>query len=448
MASENFSRIFKAYDVRGIYPTQIDEEVAYKVGQAFAATRKPSKLVVGQDVRTSGEILKKKLVEGLLKAGVDVTDIGIITTDQLYFTVGKYGFDGGISVTASHNPSEYNGFKFAEFGGAPISSESLIAIRDYAMSGPEVVAKTCGKQESKQIFDDYIEHVLTFINPVGIKPLQIVANANFGAVGHSVDKLAEKLSLKLKRLNWQQDGTFPKGPPNPLLPENRAETCEMIKNVSPDLGVSWDADADRVFFFDGKGQFIPSCYIIALIAVEFIKRFPKAKIVHDFTLRWVIDDAVEKAGGQSIINRVGHTFIKARMRQEGAPFAAESSGHYYFADNFSADNGLVPFLMIIEMLSKSGKSLGELVEPLRKKYYISDEINFKVANPDAAIDVLEKEFGPQGKVEKIDGLAVTTTAWRFNARPSNTEPLLRLNAETKSQAELDALVGKIKKIIT
>lgn len=417
------------------------------VGRAYAAVYNPKQVVVGQDVRASGEELKAELIEGLISSGVDVIDIGVITTDQLYFAVGKYGFDGGISVTASHNPAEYNGFKFAQRGGAPIASEKLEAIRDKAITAKFSTSNHRGQISTKFMLDDYVEHVLSFVDTTAIKPLKTVANANFGAVGRAVDKIAQHLDLSLDRLNWQEDGSFPKGPPNPLLPDNRQETSEQIKKTSSDLGVAWDADADRVFFFDGQGDFIPSCYIIALLAKEFIDRYPKAKIVHDTTLCRVIDETVIEAGGQPVQNRVGHTFIKARMRQEDAPFAAESSGHYYFRDNFSADNGIVPFLMILEMMSKYGKSLEDLVAPFKKKNFVSDELNFEVSSTAAAIKLLEDKMALSGKVDKTDGLSVSGASWRFNVRPSNTEPLLRLNAEAKSQGELDQLVNKITAVI-
>jgi phosphomannomutase len=444
---KDFSVIFKAYDVRGIYPDQLDEKTAYRIGEAYAAVRKPKKLAVGRDVRSSGEALKKELISALTNSGVDVVDIGVITTDQLYFAVGRYGFDGGISVTASHNPSEYNGFKFSDAGGAPISSENLAAMRDWAASDAQAPAGKKAEVSSLEIIDDYVEHVLSYVDRASIKPLTLLVNANFGAVGRVLDKVAQRLNLKLERLNWEEDGSFPKGPPNPLLPESRAETIAKIKETAPALGAAWDADADRVFLFTGDGEFIPSCYIIALLSKQFLRRYPGSKIVHDVTTSWVIDDVVKKAGGQPITHRTGHTFMKARMRQEDAPFAGESSGHYYFRDSFYADNGIVPLLMVLEMMSKTGRSLKDLVEPLMSSYKVSGEINFTVAEPLKAIGLIEKEFGKQGQVDKTDGLAVSTANWRFSVRPSNTEPLFRLNAEAHNQQVLDDLVGMITTII-
>ena len=443
----DFNSIFKAYDVRGIYPEQIDEAVAARIGEAYAAVRQPGKIAVGQDVRASGETIKARLIEALTACGTDVVDIGIITTDQLYFAVGQYGYDGGISVTASHNPGEYNGLKFSEKGGAPISSKTLSDIRDWAASDNKSASSKTGEVSEQAILDDYVTHVLGYIDKSKIKPLKVVANANFGAAGRSVDMIAEKLGIKLERLNWQEDGSFPKGPPNPLLPENRDETIAAIKDRGADLGVAWDADADRCFLFAGDGTFIPSAYIIALLAPEFLKRYPGSKIVHDVTTAWVMDDAITAAGGTPIINRTGHTFMKARMRQEDAPFAGESSGHYYFRDSFYADNGVVPFLMALQMVSTSGKTLKELVEPLMSKYKLSGEINFTVAEPAKAIELIENKLGSQGKIDKTDGLVVEADNWRFSVRPSNTEPLFRLNAEARDQQTLDKLVTQISDLI-
>lgn len=443
----DFNQIFKAYDVRGIYPGQINDKVVGRIAEAYAAVSRPGKIAVGRDVRASGEELKKKLIDTLLTSDIDVVDIGVITTDQLYFAVGQYGYDGGISVTASHNPGEYNGLKFSEKGGAPVASETLTAIRDWAAADNTPALTTKGELSSRDILDDYVAHVLGYIETDKIKPLKVVANANFGAVGRAVDKVADKLNLKLERLNWQEDGSFPKGPPNPLLPENRDETIDLIKKAGVDLGVSWDADADRCFLFAGDGTFIPSAYIIALLAPLFLKKHPSSKIVHDVTTAWVMDDAIKAAGGTPVMNRTGHTFMKARMRQEDAPFAGESSGHYYFRDSFYADNGLVPFLMVLQQVSDTDKTLKELVAPLMDKYKLSGEINFTVAEPAKAIELIESEFSSQGTIDKMDGLIVESDKWRFSVRPSNTEPLFRLNAEAHNQQELDLLVNKISGLI-
>lgn len=442
----NLDTVFKAYDIRGIYPSQLNEEFAIRVGEAFAAAQKPKIVAVGRDVRTSGESLKKALIDGLLSAGIDVVDIGVITTDQLYFTVGHYGYDGGISVTASHNPAEYNGFKFSVKGGAPPSPEDLAELRNQAEITQEK-AEIFGSLSHRDILKDYVKHVLGFINTNNIKPLNIVANANFGAVGRGVDLITDELGLKLSRLNWTEDGTFPKGPPNPLLPENRDETIELIKHERPDFGVAWDADADRVFFFTGTGQFIPSCYIVALLAREFLKTKPGSKIIYDLTTAWVIKDAIKNSGGIPVANRTGHTFIKRRMREEKAIFAGESSGHFYFQENFYADNGLVPFLTIIELTSRTGKSLDELVKPLMNAYKVSGEINFEVQDTESSIKRIEDKFASMGQADKTDGLVIEAPEWRFSLRPSNTEPLLRLNAESRNKKILDQLLSELTELI-
>lgn len=440
-------KVFKAYDVRGIYPDQVDEAFAAQIGKAYAAVLGVKKVAVGIDVRTSSPSLKDALISSLVDAGLDVIDIGTITTDQLYFAVGHYGYDGGISVTASHNPAEYNGFKFTEKEGRPVQPENLSAMRDWIKSGQSIPKVKKGARQEINILDDYVNEVLSLVDSSEIKPLKVVVNANFGAVGSAIDKISSRLKLKLETLNWEQDGNFPKGPPNPLLPSNRTETQELIKKVKPDLGVAWDADADRVFFFGGSSQFIPSCYIIALLSKEFLAREPGAKIVHDATTSWVIDEEIKKSGGHSLINRTGHTFMKARMRQEQAVFAGESSGHYYFRDTYFADNGLLPFLMIAKLVSKSGQTLDELVKPLMDLYKISGEINFEIEDTSKAIERIEKEYGPLGKVSHLDGVIIESPEWRFSVRASNTEPLLRLNAEARDQKVLDNLVTKLSKTI-
>lgn len=443
----NLKSIFKAYDVRGIYPDQINESIVKQIGIAYATINKPKVVAVGQDVRAHGADLKEALIDGLTSAGVDVVDIGVITTDQLYFAVGHYKYDGGISVTASHNPSEYNGLKFSERGGAPISSEGLIELREFSNKDAPASKSQPGTVSKKGIIDDYIKHVLAYAGEKPTTPVKLVVNANFGAVGRVVDILAERLNLELTRLNWEQDGSFPKGPPNPLLPENRDETIELIKATKPDFGVAWDADADRVFFFTGSGIFIPSCYIIALLAPEILKKHPGANIVHDLTTSWVMDEAIKDAGGKPVTGRTGHTFIKALMREVDAPFAGESSGHYYFRDCFYADNGILPLLLVLNLIKNTGKSLEQLVEPLMSAYVVSGEINFTVKDAPSVVASIEQEFSGQGQIDKTDGLVIESKEWRFSIRSSNTEPLLRLNAESKGQNSLNKLIGDITKLI-
>lgn len=439
--------IFKAYDVRGIYPEQIDAQVAERIGQAYAAVQKPRKVAVGRDVRASGEELKRALIKGLLGSGIDVVDIGVITTDQLYFAVGNYGFDGGLSVTASHNPSEYNGIKFIGPGGQALSSKELLRLRDATISCKKISQKKKGILTKQVILPEYIDHVMTYINKSEIKPLHVVANANFGAVSKIIDIVAQELDLMLDKLNWRFDGSFPKGTPNPMLQENRQQTVRLIKKTKPDFGVAWDADADRCFFFTGSGVFVPSCFIISLLATKFLSKHPGSSIVHDMSVNWVIDDTIRAANGKPVSSAVGHTFIKAKMREVDAPFAAESSGHYLFKNSYYADNGVVPFLLILQLVSTTKKSLEELVKPLMLNYFVSGEINFQVGDTAKTLGRIEKEFGLLGTINKIDGLAIENSDWRFTVRTSNTEPLLRLNAESKDQAKLAKLVEDVTGVI-
>lgn len=443
MATDIRPTIFKAYDIRGIFPSEINKKAAQKIGKAYARVCKPEIVAVGQDVRASGRELKEALVSSLVQSGINVVDLGIITTDQLYFAVGHYGYDGGISVTASHNPGEYNGFKFVERGGAPIASSTLADLKKEVSSGRITTNATTGKLLSRQILDDYVKFVLSCVDTPKIRPMKVAANANFGAVGRSVDKLAAKLGLSIERLNWQEDGTFPKGPPNPLYYENRVETGSVVRSAKAAFGVAWDADADRCFFFTESGKFIPSCYIVALLAAEILKNHPGATIVHDLTNTWVVDDSVQSAAGEAIACRTGHTFIKACMRQNDAIFAGESSGHFYFKQSFSADNGIIPFLMILRLVSISGKSLGQLVRPLMEKVKVSDEINFTVSDVVNTLAKLEDFAGTEDNIDKTDGLIVEAKDYRFSVRPSNTEPLLRLNAEAKTQDMLDKVIAKL-----
>lgn len=445
MASLN-PEIFKAYDIRGLCPDELDETTALRVGEAIAAVLGPKMVAVGRDVRLSGPSLEEALIRGLTSSGVNVVRLGVITTDQLYYAVGSSGYDAGVTVSASHNPAEYNGFKMIKRGAAPMSSADLAAVRDWA-TGDAPAPSGSGEVTDRDVTESYLGHVLSFVDIARIKELRVVANANFGAVGPLADRLAARLGLSLERLNWERDGSFPKGPPNPLLPTNRTETTQAVKAASADLGVGWDADADRCFFFTGSGRFIPGCFITALLARRILESHPGEPIIYDLTHIWAVEDAVRGAGGVPVMDRVGHTFIKARMRAENAPFAGESSGHYYFRDNFSADNGLIPFLMVCELMGKSGGSLDELMEPYFSRYFVSDELNYPAADAAAVMQKLRERYA-DGDLSQLDGLSVEYETWRFNARPSNTEPLLRLNVESRtSEQELAKRIGELEEVI-
>lgn len=433
------SKIFKAYDVRGVVPDQFDEEAAERIGRAYAAVVKPKRVVVGRDVRTHSPALTAALTKGLMSAGVDVVDIGVISTDMLYFAVATGGDDGGLMVSASHNPREYNGIKMVREGARAISSDTgLFAIRDVALGELSPPAATPGTVTSREIVADYLNHVASLVNRAALKPLRVLANGNFGMAGTFVQRLVSEqyLPLQLTVINGEPDGTFPKGRPDPLIPENREEMIATLKAGSYDFGVAWDADADRCFFYTGAGEFIEGYYITALLAQALLKKFPKQKIICDPRTFWAVRDLTEQDGGTFLLNKCGHSFIKDRMRAEGALFAGENSAHYYFRDNFFVDNGMIPFLLIAELISTSGKSLEELVQPLWHDYIVSGEVNTPVEDVAAVLARVRAAY-PSGEVNEIDGLSLSFADWRFNLRGSNTEPLLRLNVEARDRAVME-----------
>ena len=430
--------VFKAYDIRGIYPDQIDEDLVYKIGQAYVKFLQPNTVAVGHDIRLCEESFKDVLLESLSDAGVNVVDLGLISTDQMYFAVADLGLDGGIMATASHNPKEYGGLKLVRKKAAPISGDSgIYEIRDLVASDNyKVSSQNKGKIEKKNIADAYFSHVLKTFDIAKLKPLKIVANANFGMANVAIERLKTILPIKfIKVVDGHLDGNFPKGATDPLLPSNRPEVIAAIKELKPDLGVAWDGDADRCFFFDEKGEFVTPAYINALLSEYYLKRYPGGKIIHDPRVVRVIDDYIKNNGGISIINKVGHSFIKERMIKEDAVFGSETSGHYYFKDNFYLDNGLLPFLAILEIISVSGLKFSEILKPLREKFYISEEINFKYKNENILEQI--KEQYKDAQIDHIDGYDFNYPDWRFNLRTSNTQNLLRLNMEANSNELLE-----------
>lgn len=437
--------IFKAYDIRGVYPTQINVDIVYKIARAYAAFLKPKKVVVGCDMRLSGAEFKAAAIESLTKAGVDVIDIGLVSTDQLYFAAATLPVDGGIQITASHNPKEYGGLKMVREKGRPISGDSgIYQIRDMVISGQLLEdLPNRGSVEKADITEAYYNHVLKSFDISRIKPFKIVANANFGMINPAIEKLKTILPVKfVEVLNGHLDGNFPKGPSDPLLPSNRAETIEAIKEHKPDLGVAWDGDADRFFCFDQKGEFITPAYINALLAEYYLKKYPGGKILHDTRVVRVIDYLVEKNKGVSVMNKAGHSFIKERMIKEDVVFGCETSGHYFFKENFYLDNGLIPFLAVLDILSQAGRTFSEVLAPLRERFFISEEINFKVKDLKQTLAGI-KSFYADAKTGEIDGVDFNYPEWRFNLRASNTEPLIRLNVEASSK---DLLENKIKEV--
>lgn len=443
--------IFKSYDIRGVYPEEINEDAVYRIAQSYAEFIQPKKVALGKDARLSSPSLWQSAADGLRQAGVDVVDIGDVSTDMMYFAVAKYNLDGGIAITASHNPREYNGMKLVKKSAVPISSDSgLYQIRDLVLQNKNIKTNTLGVLESADISDDYARHCLKFISPSDIKHFSVVANANFGFAGRVFDRIKEvgNLPLQIFPLNYQPDGNFPKGRPDPLVPENRTETENLIKEKNADFGVAWDADADRCFFFDERGGFIDGYYIVALLSSILLRNTSGEKVIIDPRMVFATREAILENKGVPLINKVGHTFIKERMRQEDAVFAGENSAHLYFRDNFYCDNGMIPLLLIAQELSSSGRSLSELVAKWRDRIFVSGEINFKLEKTTSAhiLEQIKSSF-PKGKIDLTDGLSIEYEDLRFNLRSSNTEPLLRLNIESYSRFKLDETQLKIKEII-
>jgi phosphomannomutase len=443
---------FRAYDIRGVYPTDLDEQAFYRIAQAYTYLFHPKTMVVGMDARESGPVLKEALTKGFVDAGVNVVDIGGITTDMIYFAVGAdEEYSGGIVVSASHNPKEYNGAKMVREKAAAISSETgLFEIRDIIKAGKDksVTSDSKGAVSEKNVLNDYVEHVLSFIDRDAIKPFHIIANANFGYVGRGVQIIAEKLGVELTKLNWEPDGTFPKGTPDPMQPANRAESEEKMRNGKFHFAAIWDADADRCMFLDEKGEFISGAYVTALLAdVLLTKHGGDNKIIFDPRVIWPTTKVCEQHGAEAIISKSGHAFIKDRMRKENAIFAGEMSAHYYFRENFYADNGVIPFLLVLEQLSRTGKSFSETMRPYMEGHYMSGELNYRVADVQKTIAAVKAHFDGKGAEDFTDGYSLTGDDWRFNIRSSNTEPLLRLNIEARKPYLVDGIRAETEDII-
>jgi len=443
--------VFRAYDIRGIYPTDIDEEAYYRIAKGYVYLFKPKNICVGMDARQSSPPLKASLIKGFLDAGVDVIDIGEITTDMLYFAVGEYGYSGGVVVSASHNPKEYNGMKMVREKAAAISSDTgLFDIRDVVKAGKdaEITSDKKGTCTERDILDDYLAHVLKSIDQNVIKKFTLVANANFGYVCRPAAKLAQDLGLNLITLNFEPDGTFPKGPPDPMLPGNRTETEALIKERGAPFGVIWDADADRCMFFTEKGEFISGAYITALLADILLTKYGSDnRIIFDPRVIWPTVDVCKRRGAIPIVAKSGHAFMKDIMRRENALFAGEMSAHYYFRENFYCDNGMIPFLLVLEHLSTHDKPFSELIAPYMAGHYMSGELNYRVKDIKAVISKVQEKFRSEGTEDFTDGYSLETPEWRFNIRASNTEPLLRLNIEARKEGLVEQRRKEIENII-
>jgi len=441
---------FKAYDIRGRVPDELDAPMAYRIGRAFGDTFGAQKVVVGYDIRLTSTRLADSLIEGLCDSGADVINIGLCGTEEIYYSVFSReadGVDGGIMITASHNPADYNGMKFVTRGARPVSSETgLTRIAELVAGGDSFKpVSSRGVERSATDKNKYIKHLLGTINKEELKPLKIVMNPGNGCAGPVIDLLEAELPFEIITINHQPDGTFPNGVPNPLLPEQRAETAAMVRKSGADMGIGWDGDFDRCFFWDEHGDFIEGYYIVALLAMEMLAKEPGGTILHDPRLVWNTEKLVNRAGGHPVMTRTGHSFIKERMRLEDAVYGGEMSAHHYFRDFGYCDSGMIPWLLVCSLLSRHSKPLSEFVGNMIMSFPVSGEINSIVNDPDRAIRRLEREYG-RGEKETVDGLSISFSDFRFNIRKSNTEPLLRLNVESRSDPEL--LKEKTKELLS
>jgi phosphomannomutase len=439
--------IFKAYDVRGLYPTEIDEAGAYAIGRAFVEQFDARRIAVGRDMRVSSPSIAAAVRDGAADGGAEVLDLGLVGTEMVYFAVGELGLDGGIAVTASHNPKQYAGMKIVRAGALPVGGESgLLDVRDRALANTWRDARR-GEIRDEDIWSAFVDRVLSFVDVDSLRPLRIVIDAANGMAGTMLPPVLARLPmLDVDRCYFEPDGTFPNHEPNPLLPENREFIIDRTTGAGADFGVAYDGDADRCFFVDDTGEFVPGDFTTALFAQSILAREPGGKVIYDVRASWAVPEAITAAGGVPLINRVGHAFIKQRMREVGAVFAGEVSAHYYFRDFSQADSGVVPFLLMCDLVSRRGK-LSEVLRPYRDRYFITGEINTPVADVGSTLARLQERFGPQGVVSHLDGLSVEADAWHFNVRPSNTEPLLRLNLEARSRELMDAKRDEVLAVI-
>jgi phosphomannomutase len=434
---------FKAYDIRGKLGEELNEDIAYRIGRAFAEFCHPKRVVVGSDVRETSPILKQAITKGLIDSGVEVIDIGLTGSEEVYFAAFHLDVDGGLEVTASHNPMDYNGIKIVLGGAKPISSDSgLKEIQAIAEQGQFKPITTLGSYHQTSILEAYIDHLLSYIDLAALKSLTLVVNAGNGAAGHVIDALEQRFHLAnvpitFIKVHHEPDGSFPHGIPNPLLPERRQATIDAIHTHQADMGIAWDADFDRCFLFDEKGQFIEGYYIVGLLAQAFLAKHPGEKIIHETRLNWNTIDIVKKSGGFPVPSKAGHAFIKETMRAENAIYGGEMSAHHFFRDFAYCDSGMIPWLLVCALLSSSGQTLSELTAQRIAMYPTSGEINRKVANAQHALASIKTLYAPQAlSMDELDGIALDMGEWRFSLRISNTEPLIRLNVESRANPQL------------
>lgn len=428
---------FKAYDIRGKVPSELNNELGYKIGRAFSKLTQAKKIVIGYDIRKSSLEISEALKNGLTDSGADVIDIGLCGTEMIYFSTPFFDADGGIMITASHNPSEYNGMKFVAKGSVPVGYDSGLNEVEKMIVNNELgeISKTKGTVTKKEVMKEFITHLSQFYDAKKINSLKVVVNAGNGCAGLALDSLESKLPVKMIKMFNNPDGNFPNGVPNPMLEENRKPTIEIIKRENADLGVAWDGDYDRCFFFDEHGNFIEGYYIVGLLAKSILKNHPGEKIVHDPRLVWNTIEVVEKSGGKTVISKSGHAFIKQKMREVNSIYGGEMSAHHYFRENAYSDSGMIPFLLILQLMSEEKKKLSELVDEMIADYPCSGEINSTINDPAGKIKEIEKKYS-DGKIDHLDGVSIEYPDWRFNLRMSNTEPILRLNVESRGDERL------------
>ena len=438
---------FKAYDVRGLYPDELDEAGAYAIGRAYVEHFEPTRIAVGRDMRLSSPSMASALIEGALDGGSEVLDLGLVGTEMVYFAVGDLGLDGGVCVTASHNPKQYTGMKIVRSGALPVGGESgLLDVRDRALVLQEHKPSSQRKAQSYDIWAAFVAKVLSFVDVAGIGPLRVVIDAANGMAGAMLPPVLERLPIEAVTCYFEPDGSFPNHEPNPLLPENREFIIAKTLEERADLGVAYDGDADRCFFVDDTGEFVPGDFVTALLAESILAKEGGGKVIYDVRASRAVPETIERAGGTALVNRVGHAYIKHRMRKEGAVFGGEVSAHYYFRDFSQADSGVVPFLLLLELISKSGRTLSELLAPYREQFFLTGEINTPVSDVALKLRELKERFA-DGTITELDGVSVDYDDWHFNVRPSNTEPLLRLNLEAFSQEQMERKRDEVLELI-
>jgi phosphomannomutase/phosphomannomutase/phosphoglucomutase len=430
---------FKAYDIRGRIPSELNEELAYQIGQSYAAFVKPNNVAVGRDIRATSATLSAALIRGLNDSGVNVADIGLCGTEGVYFATFAEALDGGIMVTASHNPPDYNGMKFVREGSRPISADTglveMRALIENARLPPR--SPRSGKTQALDTSSKYVEHLLSYVQRTKLRPFKVVVNAGNGGAGPVIDQLEPYLPIEFVKVHHQPDSSFPNGVPNPMIEANRASTIEAMRASGADIGLAWDGDFDRCFFFDEHGGFVEGYYLVGLLAEAFLKRYPGSRVVHDPRLTWNTIEIVKRLGGEPVLSRSGHAFIKQRMREADAVYGGEMSAHHYFRDFAYCDSGMIPWLLVLAVMSETGKTLGELVSARQHLFPVSGEINSEISDAKSVTARVQAHYAKTAlRVDYTDGLSMEFDQWRFNLRSSNTEPLVRLNVEARNSEQL------------